>query len=313
MSGSLIMVTGAAGLVGHKVRMMLEESGRRVLAVDRHAGEVDGRPIKEADVTDVHALHGLARDYEIGGIIHCGAFSGPMVAADRPMQMVDVNIVGTANILELARRIGEVRVVFCSSTSAVGTTPVGLSPVPEAVATNPSTVYGSSKVASESLVTAYRRQYGVDGVSIRISWVYGPRRTTSCVIRQMITDALRGLPTRLAYGGGFPRQFIHVSDAGAALISALDHPNLPLNIYNVTGGEFTTLDQIAEMIRGLDARADITLARGPDPNDDLQERFDISAAARDFDYEPRVCLSEGLGTYRDWLARRGEEATEYAG
>lgn len=307
MSGSHIIVTGASGLVGNAVRVLLETSGRKVLAVDRNAGQVDGRPVLAADVRDVHALHGLAHEHDIGGIIHCGAFSGPMVAVGSPVQMVDVNIVGTANMLELARRVGEVRVVCCSSSSAVGPTPEGLSPVTEAVATNPSTVYGASKVAGEGLVSGYRRQFGVDGVSIRISWVYGPRRTTSCVIRHMITDALAGTPTRLPFGGGFPRQFIHVSDAAAALVAAFDHPDLPLNTYNVTGGDFTTLDQVAEVVRGIEPQADIKLKEGPDPGDDFQQRFDISAAARDFGYRPAVGLADGISAYRDWLAAQAKE------
>mgnify|MGYP003111091679 CR=1 FL=1 len=310
MSGSHIIVTGASGLLGNAVRLVLEERGCKVLAVDRSAGQVDGRPVLAADVTDVHALHGLAHEHDIGGIIHCGAFSGPMVAADSPVQMVDVNIVGTANMLELARRVGGVRFVFCSSASAVGPTPEGLSPVTEAVATNPSTVYGASKVAGEALVSGYRRQFGVDGVSIRISWVYGPRRTTSCVIRQMITDALAGRPTRLPYGKGFPRQFIHVSDAAVALVAAFDHPDLPLNTYNVTGGDFTTLDDVAEAVRGIEPRSDIALDEGTDPGDDFQQRFDISAAARDFGYRPGVSLAEGITAYRDWLAAQAGKDSE---
>lgn len=302
MSGAHIVVTGAMGLVGHAVRLALEATGRPVLAVDRAAGSVEGHPVLAADVTDVHALHGLAHAHRISGIIHCGAFSGPMVAADSPVQMVDVNIVGTANMLELARRVGGVHVVFCSSTSAVGPTPPGVSPVPENVATNPSTVYGASKAASESLVTAYHRQFGVDAVSIRLSWVYGPRRTTACIIRQMLADALAGRPTRLPFGTGFPRQFIHVQDAAAALVAALDHPALPLTTYAATGGNTVTLDEVADLVRAIEPAADIALGEGPDPGDDLQAPFDISAAARDFGFAPRIGLAEGIRSYRDWLA-----------
>lgn len=301
MSDTYILVTGAAGLIGNAVRVALEDSGRAIIAIDKSSGDVNGRPVLAVDVTDVHGLHRLAHSRKIGGIVHCGAFSGPMVAADRPVQMVDVNIVGTANILELARIIGDVRVVNCSSTSAVGPTPVTLSPVSETVIPNPSTIYGVSKVASESLVDGYRRQFSVDGVSIRLSWVYGPRRQTSCVIRQMIEDALFGRPTRLPFGRDFPRQFIHVSDAANALILALDHPKLPQGVYNATGDEFVTLSQVAEIVCDIEKSANIELDKGPDPQDDMQARFDISAAMRDFNFTPKVKLTQGIKTYRDWL------------
>lgn len=302
MGSECILITGAAGLVGNAVRVMLEGSGRNVVAVDRIGTVIDGREVMECDVTDIHGLHSIARRNDISGIIHCGAFSGPMVAADSPAQMVQVNIVGTANILELARIIRGPRVVFCSSTSAYGPTPPG--PVPEDVALQPSSVYGASKSASEHLVHAYARQHGVDGVSLRLSWIYGPRRTTACTIRTMITDALAGRPTRLPYGRDFPRQYIHIDDAARALLLALDRPGLPRSTYTVTGGTWMTLGEIAAVVRKVLPRADIDVAEGPDPIDDRQERFDITAAARDLGYQPQVPLEDGIRAYRDWLQKQ---------
>jgi UDP-glucuronate 4-epimerase len=302
MGSDCILVTGAAGLVGNAVRVMLERSGRKVVAIDRYATAIDGRPVAECDVTDIHGLHSLARRNDITGIVHCGAFSGPMVAADSPAQMVQVNIVGTGNILELARIVRGPRVVFCSSTSAYGPTPPG--PVPEDVALKPSSVYGASKSASEHLVHSYQRQHGVDGVSIRLSWIFGPRRTTACTIRMMITDALAQRPTRLPFGRDFPRQYIHIDDAARALVLALDKPQLPRSTYTVTGGTWMTLGEVAGVVRKVLPDADIDVADGPDPIDDWQERFDISAAARDLDYQPAVSLEDGIRSYRDWLQSR---------
>jgi nucleoside-diphosphate-sugar epimerase len=301
MGNECVLITGAAGLVGNAVRVMLEGSGRKVVAIDRVSTVIDGRPVAECDVTDIHGLHSIARRNDIMGIVHCGAFSGPMVAADSPAQMVQVNIVGTANMLELTRIIRGPRVVFCSSTSAYGPTPPG--PVPEDVALKPSSVYGASKSASEHLVHSYAQQHGVDGVSLRLSWIYGPRRTTACTIRTMITDALAGRPTRLPYGRDFPRQYIHIDDAARALVLALDKPRLPRSTYTVTGGTWMTLGEIAGVVRKVMPEADIEVAEGPDPIDDRQERFDITAAARDLDYQPRVSLEDGIHSYRDWLQK----------
>ena len=302
MSDGCVLVTGAAGLVGHAVRMMIEKADRRVVAIDRMGAKGDGRDVTECDVTDIHGLHNIARRNDISGIIHCGAFSGPMVAADSPAQMVQVNIVGTANILELARMSEGTRVVFCSSTSAYGPTPPG--PVPEDVALKPSTVYGASKAASEHLVHSYAQQHHVDGVSLRLSWIYGPRRTTSCTIRTMITDALEGRPTRLPFGRDFPRQYIHIDDAAHALVTALDKPGLPRSTYTVTGDTWMTLGEIAGVVRKVMPEADIEVADGPDPVDDRQERFDISAATRDLGYHPKVSLEDGIRAYREWLQAR---------
>lgn len=294
-----ILVTGAAGLIGNMVRQRLEGRGDRVVAIDRAPGRGTAGPVTECDLGDVHRLHELARD-GLGGIIHCGAHSGPMVARDNPFSMVAVNIVGTANVLEVARIRGAARFIYCSSTSAYGPTPPG--PVPEDVALRPSTVYGASKVAGEQLVSAYAAQYGLDGTSLRLSWVYGPRRSTDCAIRTMITDAQSGRPTRMPFGRDFPRQYVHVEDAAAALVAAFDASGLPRRVYNVTGGTYATLGEIAGMVRSILPQADIELGGGADPVDDVQHRFDISAAQRDLAYAPHHRLEAGIRAYAEWLS-----------
>lgn len=293
------IITGAGGLIGNAVRQNLEKLGRKVIPLDVVEKTDEGAPLTVCGLTEVHRLHAVARGHKVTGIVHCAAFSGPMVARDNPPAMVDVNIVGTVNVLELARILGNVRVVYCSSTSAYG--PIDGCEISEDVPLNSSTVYGASKAASEHLVRAYAQQYGVDAVSLRLSWVYGPRRTTDCIIRQMITDALNGNSTDLSFGADFPRQFVYVDDAAQALIAALDTPHLPRATYNVTGGTHLTFTQIADIVRSVLPEADIRLRPGPDPVDDLQGSFSSAAALRDFGYRPKFSFSEGVAEYTEWL------------
>jgi nucleoside-diphosphate-sugar epimerase len=168
-------------------------------------------------------------------------------------------------------------------------------------------VYGASKVASEQLVSTYSKQYGVDGVSLRLSWVYGPRRTTDCIVRTMIEDALARRPTRESFGRDFHRQFIHVSDAARALVTALDTPNLPRRTYNITGGSYLTLREIGDVVRRVIPEADIELGEGPDPVDDVQHRFDISAAEHDLGFRPSISLEDGVRAYASWLKEQAWE------
>ncbi len=108
-----VLLTGASGLIGRYVHRMLRERGDKVVAIDRIAGD----DVLACDLSEVHRLHELGS--EAAAIIHCGAISGPMVARDNPYLIVQSNIVGTANILELARVKGMRRVVYCSSVSAL--------------------------------------------------------------------------------------------------------------------------------------------------------------------------------------------------
>ncbi|MDO9714075.1 NAD-dependent epimerase/dehydratase family protein [Paracraurococcus lichenis] len=309
MSEGRVLVTGAAGLIGNAVCALLAARGRRVVAVDRAPAPGCPEGLAAVDVTDVHGLYAAVGDLPLDGVVHCGAYSGPMVARDTPHDMFRVNVAGTANVLELARVRGARRFVFCSSTSAYG--PTGPGPVTEDRPLVSGTLYGASKAAGEALVRGYARQFAPDGASLRLCWVYGPRRTTDCIIRTMITDAQAGRPTRVPFGRGFPRQFIHVEDAARALVTALDAPG-PLGgqAFNVTGGAFLTLDQVAAAAREVLPEADIELAEGPDPVDDLQQRFDTSAVERVLGFRPGIPLDQGIRSYAAWLASGAQAAIQ---
>jgi nucleoside-diphosphate-sugar epimerase len=297
-----VLVTGAAGLIGNAVCELLERRGTRVVAIDRIGSTAEQTPIVQCDLTDIHRLHSIVRGENISGIVHCGAYSGPMVSRDNPYAIVQVNILGTANVLEVARIYGIKRFVFCSSTSAYGNTPKG--PVREDVPLAPTSVYGASKAAGEQLVSSYSIQHGIDGVSLRLSWVYGPRRTTDCTIRTMIEDALAHRPTRIPWGRDFHRQYIHVEDAAEALVTALDVPSVQRRVYTVTGGTYATLHRIGELVRHVIPSADIQLGPGPDPGDDVQEEFDITAARQDLDFRPKRSLEDGIRSYAGWLSQK---------
>lgn len=296
--GETILLTGAAGLIGRALHRRLKERGDTVIATDR----LEGEGILACDLTEVHRLHELAAG--ASAILHCGAISGPMVARDNPHLIVQSNIVGTANILELARIRRMRRVVFLSSVSAYGSTPTGVDPVPEHVVLAPSSVYGASKVAGEALVDGYHRQHGVDGINLRPAWVYGPGRTTACAIRTMIQDAQAGRRTHFPFGRDFYRQYVHVEDVADAILLALDAPSFGQRAYTISGDSYLTLTEVAAVVRQVLPMADITMDPGGDPVDDIQARFDISAAERDLGYRPRVTLEDGIRSYAAWLAGR---------
>lgn len=300
MNDECILITGAGGLIGRRLLQRLSQEGRRAVGID-----LAPRPGQEAviacDITDSHRLYALARRYALTDIIHCGAVSGPMVMKDNPYGIINANVIGTANILELARVTGVRRLVFCSSTSAYGVTDTGDTPIREQSVLRPVSVYGASKVAGEQLLTAYRQQHGQDNVAIRLSWVYGPGRTTDCFIRTLIEAVLRQQPLDWPWGADFYRQYIYVDDAASALLAALDAPRCPRMVYNATGNSFLTLAQVAETVQETLGRGHIRLAPGADPLDEAQYRFDTSAITDELGFTPQFSLSQGIRAYADWL------------
>jgi len=297
-----IMVTGAAGLVGRAVVGQLAARGQAVLALDRRAARIDQIDVIECDTRDIHRLNFLARQADIGAIVHCGTYSGPMVGRGNPYDMMAVNVMGTANVLELARISGMRRFVYCSSASVYGSTAAG--PVQEDSALSPSTLYGATKLAAEQLVLAYAREQGVDAAALRLSWIYGPNRETACVLRKMIDDAAAGRPTRLGWGMDFHRQYIHSDDVARAVIATLDAPLLRQRVYNITGESFVTLGAVADIVRTALPQAEIELAPGPDPQDDDHHRLDTRAAREELGFRPQISLEEGIGAMIATLAAR---------
>jgi len=296
-----VIVTGAAGLIGFAVASRLAADGRAVIGTDIVAPADDGGfAFHEADIRDGHGLYPLLKD-GAAGIIHCGAVSGPMLYPQQPHTIVDINIGGTANVLEAARVHGLRRVVYCSSTSAYGDTPKGLNSVTENTPLSAVDVYGATKAAGDVLARAYNAQHGLDTVALRFSWVYGPRRRTECILRQMICDARAGEPSRFEIGDGFTRQYVHIDDAVRATLAAWDADHLPQHAYNVTGGSQLTFEDIADAVRALYPGADITNAGAATAGDLLHGRFDIDAVARDLGYTPSLDIKAGAAAYAAWL------------
>lgn len=296
-----ILVTGAAGMIGHSVALALTQSGRTVLGTDL-APPTTPVPFAfaAADLRDFDRLRSIA-GASLEAVIHCGAISGPMLGRDRPKDLVDINVGGTINTLEIARLTKARRYVYASTCMAYGHTPAGLSPVDETAPLRADDAYGASKVAAEAIVNAFIRGKHVDAVSLRFCWVYGPRRTTECLVNRLIVDARAKRPTHNPFGGGYHRQFVYVDDVVDAVTRALDAPTLPHRVYTVTGGQRFTFDEIAAIVREVVGPLQAEFAAGPDPDDYLQERFTIERIANDLGWRPKFDLRAGVAAYAKWL------------
>ena len=295
-----ILVTGAAGLIGQRVAEMLMSEGRPVLATDRAASPDGTMKIELADLTDAAALDGLV-GREIAGIIHCGAISGPMLGRDDPAGTIAINVQGTVNLLACGRRHGIGRFVHCSSVSAYGATPSGLALVSPSAPLSAIDIYGASKAAADILVRTYASDYGLDAVTLRIGWVYGPRRRTRSLLHRLIRDALDSRPTRVEHNGQYRVQMIHVDDVARGLIAAFNQPALTARAFNLTAGTRVAMIELADAVRRQLPAAEISFTPGVIYTDVEQALFDIAATFNSLDWSPRVTLDEGVAGYVEWL------------
>ncbi|HVM77533.1 MAG TPA: NAD(P)-dependent oxidoreductase [Stellaceae bacterium] len=306
MTEPSILVTGITGMIGHAVLRRLVAEGRRAVGLDRVAlsDERIDCPIEIGDLGDPHRLHWVIERHGVDRLVHCGGISGPMLLRDNPYQVLETNVHGTMHVFEAARIHELRRVVFMSSIAAYGPQPADR-PLAETAPLMAADAYGASKVCGEAILRAYAERHGVDGVALRVSAVYGPRRTTDCLIREIIRNGLAGKPAILPYGAGWRRQYVNVEDVVSAILLALDWPKLPQPAYNVTGGINPTLEEVAAVIAAQVPGARAEFGREEHPFDRPVGQLDIAAARRDLAYAPKVSLAEGVAAYAAWLKARG--------
>ena len=271
MASGAIVVTGSAGLIGFGVAARLAQEGRAVIGTDRIQPREDGGfPSTDAELTDVHKLHAICSG-DISAIVHCGAVSGPMLGRDNPRAVIETNVAGTANLLEIARQRG-VRLVFCSSTSAYGDTATGLDPVPEDAPLAANDIYGATKASGRHPHPRLRRPDRPR--RHRAALLLGLRAAPPHPLRGARDDqgrAGRPQPPVSLYGRGFTRQYVYIDDVVSAVIAALDAGEIgPQRAFNVTGGQRLEFGAIAEAVEpgragGADRAWRGRGPRGPEP------------------------------------------------
>jgi len=297
------LVTGAAGLVGAAVVRRLAADEGSLIATDmRDARVPDGARFEVADLMNQSAMAALLRSYAVDTVIHCGAISGPMVAADNPHLVASVNIGGTLNLAEAARKAGVQRFLALSSISVYGMQTT-FDPVTEDAPLNANDVYGASKIAMEAILRAYRYDLGMPTMVLRVASVYGPGRTTDCFIRDLIRGAATGTAIELFDEGGFRRQFIHIDDVVRGIVQSLSAKVWNEFVYNIGGGEWLTEREVAALAAPILPRLQIAAARAPARCiDGHMGPLDFRRASAAFGYAPQTSVSQGIASYAAHLA-----------
>jgi nucleoside-diphosphate-sugar epimerase len=294
MAGT-ILITGAAGFFGSALGRRLVEAGERVVGIDVVAADKPPFPCTVMDARDADAILELCRASGVDRIVHAGGISGRSVQRDDKTAPIAINVMGTAAIFEVARRLSARRVVLCSSGSAYGL--CGLDPVTEDAPLIPVNSYGASKVASEAILHAYAAESGIDGIALRIFQAYGPFRRTACTIKTMVEAAIAGTTARIRYRPDARAQFVYIDDVVAALTAALSVTRHARRIYNVTGGTSLTMAEVADIAREVLPGLSVEFGDDPLSREYCLREIDISAAERDLGYVPKVGLAEGIAAY----------------
>jgi UDP-glucose 4-epimerase len=235
-------------------------------------------------------------------MVHSAAIVGAGLSIDAPAKTVATNVVGITNVLDAARKIGVGRTVFISSQSVYG--PGQYEPVDEKHPTEPESPYGATKLACEKLGEAYRRCFGIDFVSLRMSHIYGPGRPGGLrgnTIQEMLEAALAHTTYVMKSGGDQTKEPSHIDDITAAVCAALEAPVelLTARGFNVGTGEVVTWKHIAAIVREIFPHASLEIGPGmtlirPGIYEQMLGPLDITLAERVLGFKPRYRIRAGL-------------------
>jgi UDP-glucuronate 4-epimerase len=317
-----VLVTGAAGFIGSHVAAALLARGERVVGVDSMNAYYDpalkqarlerlerepGFAFVRADIADRDAIFGLARDFsDLDRIIHLAAQAGVRHSLTHPFDYAHANLVGHLTMLELARRIdGLKHLVYASSSSVYG----GNTELPFSVADRvdqPISLYAATKRADELMSASYAHLYRTPLTGLRFFTVYGPWGRPDMAAYIFTRQILAGEPITVFNEGDLERDFTYVDDIVAGVLGCLDRPptaaasERPHRVYNLGNHRSEPLMRFIGVLEAaLGRKAEIRFA--PMQPGDVRATFaDIAASTRDFGFEPRVPIDEGLPRFVAW-------------
>lgn len=294
-----ILVTGGAGFIASHVVDLFVERGAEVVVVDdlstgRRSNLNPRARFYQLDVRDPALIDVCMRerpDY----VSHHAAQVDVRRSVEDPQFDADVNVRGSLNVLEAARRSGVRRLVYVSTGGAVYGEPEYL-PVDEQHPVNPLCPYGASKHVVEHYLYMYRHNYGLNYVVLRYPNVYGPRqdpRGEAGVVAIFTGRMLAGQPVIINGDGEQSRDFLYVGDCASANWLALEQPRAA-GLYNLGTGAPTSVNQI---FAALQTATGYTLPAGHGPAKLGETRhiyLDAGRARRELGWRPTVDLANGL-------------------
>jgi UDP-glucuronate 4-epimerase len=312
-----ILVTGAAGFIGSHIVERLLVQGHTVTGLDSFhpyyppdikranltASSGDPRfTLITGDIRDrAQVDEVLARGVE--SIIHMAGLAGVRPSVESPVPYMDVNVGGTALLMERAGHHGVKRLLLASSSSVYGNS--ARAPFSETEpAVDPVSPYGASKRAAELVANSIGRLNGVAVTSLRLFTVYGPRQRPEMAIHRFVRMILAGEAIPVFGDGSMARDYTFVEDIVDGIVGALA-PREPVDVLNLGGAHPVRLSELIEKVShacGRPARID---RRPEQPGDVRATSADISRAARAIGFAPKVDLDEGLRRFVAWYREHG--------
>ena len=308
-----VLVTGAGGFIGSHLVETLVEAGARVRALVRYTSRADLGALAQLEPSvraGVDVVHGDLTRADVvqaafDGVtdaFHLGALIAIPYSYESPDEAVAVNVLGTLNVLQAARRAGVRRLVHTSTSEVYGT--ALRVPMDETHPLQGQSPYSASKIGADKLAESFARSFDLPVVTVRPFNTFGPRQSTRAVIPTIITQLLDGPQVRL--GSLHPRRdFTFVSDTVSGFLRAAETDGLSWQEINLGTGRDVSVGQLLETVAGL---LDLTPVvetedeRVRPTNSEVDRLCSSNQCARDvLGWQPEVSLEAGLRLTIEWV------------
>jgi UDP-glucose 4-epimerase len=320
-AGARVLITGGLGFIGSNLASRLAREGARVTLCDAmipgYGGNLSNiREIRSqvtvnfADVRDETVMGQLVDGQDI--VFHLAAQVSHVMSLSNPYPDIDINIKGTAAVLEACRKRNPAALVIRSGTRGQYGPAVRL-PVSEEAPSDPRGIYEISQLSAEMICRTYTRIHGIRTVPLRLTNVYGPRgqmkHSQFGVVNWFVRLALEGRSIPIFGSGKILRDFLYVDDCVDAHLAAAREPRAVGEVLNVGHDRPSTFLEVAEILCELVPGARIEFTefsperKAQEPGDFVS---DITKIRGLLGWEPRVVLRDGLARtvafYRDRIA-----------
>lgn len=312
LKGARVVLVGGAGFVGsHIVDQLLREPVRQVVVLDNfvrgtrrnlEAASRDPRlEVVEGSMLDRELLRRVMQGTDYLFVL-AALWLGECV--HHPRDAVEVNILGTWNVIEAALAAKVKKVVYSSSASVYGD--ARFTPMTEEHPFDNRTLYGATKIAGEQMFRAMNQQHGLDWVGLRYMNIYGPRMdykgTYVSVIMKVLDRIDQGLPPLVFGDGSQSYDFVHVTDVARANVLALQSAAKD-ELFNVGKGVKTSINELVELLLRISG-SDLRPEYRPQEQSFVTHRVGSTDLARErLGFVASVPLEEGLRTVVEWRRR----------
>ena len=312
-----ILVTGGAGFIGYHVCQKLLESGKKVIIIDNFNNYYEPKlkedrikqlsdksyndknlSVYKADISNFNKIKDIIKKNPIDKICHLAAQAGVRYSLENPFAYEKSNILGTLNMLEIARQFKIKDFIFASSSSVYGNNKKFPFSESDSI-DHPISLYAATKKSTELMAYTYHHLYGINCTGLRFFTVYGPWGRPDMSYMSFTKAILEGKPIKVYNNGDMQRDFTYVEDIVPGVVAALEK-SYPYEIFNLGNSKSVKLINFIKCVEKLLGKSAKKILLPMQQGDVLKTFADINKAKTMLGYNPKTDIEEGIRRFIKW-------------